>query len=974
MDLETVEVHSRDLLIKWVQVPAGHTLSYQIKPTKKSINYALYRKPTTPSSSSDPASRARGGGLGTGSPAIPGPQTGQTCQQRLSAAGLVEVVWGGRVSGGQVARGTWDVKNGEAGMYALVFDNTFSKQLSKTVTFIITHAPTPSPTTLFSASSLNTSAPTLTPDPSWSGGTTHSGPLLKRRRKALQGYARRYFTLDIPTATLSYTHSPSTPAHKRGIIPLPLATITFVVERREIVVDAGAEMWHLRCGGTFEFESWREAMEVAVEGFEVRERMGIAHSGAGTGAGSLKVRANEQQQQRERDDESWMKVEELVNRLEGVKEGIKDVRSDINSATASPNLSAENLSPIPSPSKAPAKGLFKRTPSGRTGTPTIYPPPSPDRVLAPLVSCSTSSGTKLRGLEREVEDIIAQLRTVTASRARIPRTPLSTSPLSPKFEHGFSRSPGSSRPSIDGSRSVMTTTNEEWFDAEDQHLATSASDAVGHGSSIIVLENERDSATALMDVQEETESEEEVFMSDGESYSTETEESSAEPEPAPPIGATSGATQIFRREDSRGTIATIRSTSTNTGDLEEGGDAGKGRVLYPLERVGEVRRRANLPKEVTVQPPSLLAFLRKNVGKDLSSIAMPVASNEPLNLLQRIAEELEYSRLLTVAQTKPKEDGERILWIAAFACSAFSNMRAKERSVRKVFNPLLGETFECVREDRGWRFIAEKVEHRPPIVAMCVESKHGWKLDASPSPEQKFWGKSAEIITHGSTHLELGGDVYVWDKPATFLRNIAMGEKYVEPTGTMTVTNQTTGEKAVVTFKAGKMFSGRSEDVAVQAFDAGEKVQKLGLSGKWTQSLAFVGGGRDGEVVWSVDPLVDVPEKHCGFTQFAAQLNEVTEIERGCLPITDTRLRPDQRMCEMGELDAAEPIKLALEENQRSRRKEMEANGETWIPRWFEKVSGEGLNAVWRIKDGEDGYWREREKGDWTGVMHIFKH
>ena len=80
---------------------------------------------------------------------------------------------------------------------------------------------------------------------------------------------------------------------------------------------------------------------------------------------------------------------------------------------------------------------------------------------------------------------------------------------------------------------------------------------------------------------------------------------------------------------------------------------------------------------------------------------MPVSANEPISVLQRLAEQLEYSELLDAATTAPLETGERLLYVAAFAVSSFSNMRVKERSIRKPFNPLLGETFELVREDKG---------------------------------------------------------------------------------------------------------------------------------------------------------------------------------------------------------------------------------------------------------------------------------
>jgi len=54
------------------------------------------------------------------------------------------------------------------------------------------------------------------------------------------------------------------------------------------------------------------------------------------------------------------------------------------------------------------------------------------------------------------------------------------------------------------------------------------------------------------------------------------------------------------------------------------------------------------------------------------------------------------------------------------------------------------------------------------------------------------------------------------------------------------------------------------------------------------------------------------------FTQFAIELNEE---EMGIAP-TDSRRRPDQRLCELGEFGAANRLKKCLEQAQRERIKE----------------------------------------------------
>lgn len=46
---------------------------------------------------------------------------------------------------------------------------------------------------------------------------------------------------------------------------------------------------------------------------------------------------------------------------------------------------------------------------------------------------------------------------------------------------------------------------------------------------------------------------------------------------------------------------------------------------------------------------NLWNILRNNIGKDLSKVSMPVELNEPLNTLQHLCEEMEYSELLDKA-------------------------------------------------------------------------------------------------------------------------------------------------------------------------------------------------------------------------------------------------------------------------------------------------------------------------------------
>ncbi|KAK6407769.1 Oxysterol-binding protein 3 [Oleoguttula sp. CCFEE 5521] len=364
--------------------------------------------------------------------------------------------------------------------------------------------------------------------------------------------------------------------------------------------------------------------------------------------------------------------------------------------------------------------------------------------------------------------------------------------------------------------------------------------------------------------------------------------------------------------------------------------------IPPLPLPSIKRRTTVIPPKQA--PPSIIGFLRKNAGKDLSTVSMPVTANEPTSALQRVAENMEYSHLLDSAASSSLTPAERLLHIAAFALSTLSANRVKERALRKPFNPMLGETFELVREDLGFRFVAEKISHHPVRMACQAESltNGGWSFAQAPQPTQKFWGKSVELNTEG--------------------------EKYVEPVHNLTIIEESGELRAVCTFKAGGMFSGRSEDVTLQLLDRDGTVLPLGLTGKWTESLIRTDINKP---IWTAGALVPDSAKHFGFTAFAATLNEITENESGFLAPTDSRLRPDQRAYEHGNVDDAEAMKAKLEERQRSRRKVLEGHGKQWEPRFFERVDGAG-EETWRLKE-KGGYWDRRMKGDWNGVEEVFE-
>ena len=133
------------------------------------------------------------------------------------------------------------------------------------------------------------------------------------------------------------------------------------------------------------------------------------------------------------------------------------------------------------------------------------------------------------------------------------------------------------------------------------------------------------------------------------------------------------------------------------------------------------------------------------------------------------------------------------------------------------------------------------------------------------------------------------------------------GNKYLEHVGEMKVTNHTTGEYVIVTFKEGSggyLFGSAKQcnEVIMHAYDpTGHKVRRV--VGKWNEMLAEEVNPNQLSVLWTASPPTTFNKDYAqyfGFTQFATELNEITAIERNKIPKTDTRYRPDQRLYELG--------------------------------------------------------------------------
>jgi len=356
---------------------------------------------------------------------------------------------------------------------------------------------------------------------------------------------------------------------------------------------------------------------------------------------------------------------------------------------------------------------------------------------------------------------------------------------------------------------------------------------------------------------------------------------------------------------------------------------------------------------------SLWNVLKKSIGKDLTKVAMPVSFNEPISALQKMAEDLQYSFLLD--QATPKSGIERMVKVAAFAVSCYA--ADATRKGRKPFNPILGETYELVRDDMGWKFVAEQVSHHPPVGVGHCEAKD-WELWFDSRFKNKFWGKSIEIHPLGRSHLTFkDGETFTWKKVTTCVHNIMSGEKYVEKYGDCII-ESSLGVKAKLNFVKSGWTSSSRNDIVGEIKDNSNNSKKL--FGRWDEGV-YAGDHRaTAQNVWKAHALPSDNEKYYGFTRFAIELNEVLPHHHNSLPHTDSRWRTDQQLLEQGKISEAETEKVRVENLQRNAARERAEKSEEYVPRFFPPDSN-GEFCFNKL------YWSKREDPkNWDSIPKLW--
>ncbi|KAL1200559.1 Oxysterol-binding protein-related protein 3A [Cardamine amara subsp. amara] len=392
-----------------------------------------------------------------------------------------------------------------------------------------------------------------------------------------------------------------------------------------------------------------------------------------------------------------------------------------------------------------------------------------------------------------------------------------------------------------------------------------------------------------------------------------------------------------------GFFASIASTITNFGSVMSKSVNGlmgyEGlEVINPEGSTEDAEEEASRGRWKQEDRDGYWKMMQKYIGSDVTSmVTLPVIIFEPMTMLQKMAELMEYSHLLDMAD-KTEDSYIRMVYASSWAISVYY---AYQRTW-KPFNPILGETYEMTNHN-GINFIAEQVCHHPPMSAGHAENEH-FAYDCTSKLKTKFLGNSIDVYPVGRTRVTLKRDGVVLDlvPPLTKVHNLIFGRTWVDSPGEMVMTNLTTGDKVVLYFQPCGWFGSGRYEVDGYVYSSAEE-PKILMTGKWNGSLSYQPCDAEGEPlpgtelkqVWKV---AEAPKNDkYQYTHFAHKINSFDTAPKKLLS-SDSRLRPDRYTLEMGDMSKSGFEKSSLEERQRAEKRNREEKGQRFVPKWFDET------------------------------------
>jgi len=346
-------------------------------------------------------------------------------------------------------------------------------------------------------------------------------------------------------------------------------------------------------------------------------------------------------------------------------------------------------------------------------------------------------------------------------------------------------------------------------------------------------------------------------------------------------------------------------------------------------------------------------------------------------MLQRFAEVFQYASLLNRAaqETNPHI---RLALVAAFCVAGFNNNVFR---TTKFFNPILGETYELIDNELGFRYFGEQVSHHPAISAMYVEGvDYIFYCNTNAKSNFNLFSNCLIFEPIGRTFLKFlnfNDELISFTKPDAIVKNIMFGQMSIDTAGKSIITNHNIGDTIELTFYDKGKPTENDQGVITGELRDIDGVEKMKFSGNWKTHLNITYSddmnNKITETIWKTNLTQDSIEEHerrYFFSDYAMNLNNDDENLLKSLPRTDSRLRPDQRALENQNMELASKEKHRLEEKQRARRKEDEKRKKIYKPLFFTETYDDLTGEL--VYNYTRDYWEDKKNGKFDHFFDIY--
>ncbi|XP_002969003.2 oxysterol-binding protein-related protein 4B isoform X1 [Selaginella moellendorffii] len=327
--------------------------------------------------------------------------------------------------------------------------------------------------------------------------------------------------------------------------------------------------------------------------------------------------------------------------------------------------------------------------------------------------------------------------------------------------------------------------------------------------------------------------------------------------------------------------------------------------------------------------------LFKGMGADLSRFQVPVHLNFPKSQLQLYGEMVYcFTQDILSQCADAATPMDRFLHALRWHISA----TRQPHFGKAPYNPILGETHHASVGDLN--VLLEQVSHHPPVSALyATNEKKGFQLRFWHHASPRFYGSGVDITIHGRRLLKLErhGESYEMTSPKLGFRFLPVPG--TDWSGSTTVSCAETGLKATIVYKNKGFFGlhGSSRRIGGKVWDTNTGNTLYEIHGNWDQ-FVYLKESSSGTTSTLYDARAVVGKLR---PPQVKNLNAISPMESTLVwsGVSEGILTR--------EVDKARAAKLCVEESQRALRKERQALGIKWSPKFF-TLSAETGDWEWQ--------------------------